>query len=65
MLLAATSEAVMCLSFSFMRLTLSSQAAPALHSPPVQTTASWCNGLCGCIGAYSLATASEKCFCKS
>lgn len=43
--LAVTSEAVMCLSFSFMRLTLSPRRPPASRSPPVQTAASWCNGL--------------------
>lgn len=45
MLLAATSEAVMCLSFPLMQLTLSSHWIIASHTPPVHTAAAWRNGL--------------------
>lgn len=65
MLLAATSEAVMCLSFPFMQLTLSSHQLLTNAHLKVHTTASWRNGLSGCIPTYSLAAAGEKCFCMS
>lgn len=65
MLLAATSEAVMCLSFPFMQLTLSSHwLQPYTH---LQLTPHH-RDVMASVGAslhHSPATAGEKCLCMS